>query len=227
VEVDPNLYVNCETSVDGDSWPESHIKNTQCSKSSVMLFSKQVSKPKTTQNVCVSSDIKPFVITSNRFKLVNRQGQIADSNNMKQFLEHELDDKQKNVNSEESESEVSELSEDDSEFCTETPRVEESHDSYDSVRRCNPEEQLDIQLSTFYKFECDKCAKKQTFPSFKLLIQHCRVWHHTEGYVTCCGQTIWQRDELVEHMLEHKRTFRWDKYTPNVIITFLRYILFL
>jgi hypothetical protein len=211
VEVDPNLYVNCETSVDGDSWSDSHLKNNQCNKSSVMLFSKTHSKPNSKQNVCVNnSDIKHFGITSNA---VNRQGQIADSNSLKQFPEHELDDKQKSVFSEESESEASELSE-DSEFCTETPQVEESSDSYDFLRNCNSEEQLDIQFSGFYKFECDKCANKQTFSNFKLLVQHCRVQHQTKGCVSCCGQTMWERDELVEHILDHKHTYRSDKYIP-------------
>ncbi|XP_021932945.1 zinc finger protein 768-like isoform X2 [Zootermopsis nevadensis] len=203
VEVDPNLYVNCETSVDGDLWSDSRLKNTHCNKSCVMLFS----KPNNKQNLCVnSSDNKHSGISSNRFNVVSRQVQIADSNNLKQFPEHELDDKRTSVFSEESESEASELNEDDSEFCTETPPVEESSNSYELVK--NTEEQLDIQLSGFYKFECDKCANKQTFCNFKLLDQHCRVQHQTRGCVLCCGQTMWERDELMEHILDHKHTYK-------------------
>jgi hypothetical protein len=209
VEVDPNLYVNCETSVDGDSWSDSHLKTTQCNKSSIMLLSKTHSCGNIKQNVSVNTlDAKDLDITNNRFNIANRQGQITESDNMKLFLEDELDDRQKRLDSEESESEVSELSEDDSDFCAETPQVEEYSGSFDFMRNGNSEEQLDIQLSGFYRFECDECAKKQTFSNFNLLVQHCRDQHQTKGCVSCCGQTIWERNELVKHMLDHKHTYR-------------------
>jgi hypothetical protein len=227
VEVDPNLYVNCETSVDGDSWSDSHLKNTQCNKSSITSFSKTLSKPTSKQDVYVNnSDVKHFGVTSNRFNVVNRHGQVGGSNNLKQLSEHELDDKLKSVCSEESESEASELSENGSEFYAEAAQVEESSDSYDFMRNFKSEEQIDMQLSGFYRFECDKCGNKPVFSNFKSLAQHCRVQHQTKGCVSCCGLSMWERGKLVEHMLDHKHTYRWDKYTSTFIITFLKFMLF-
>jgi hypothetical protein len=162
------------------------------------------------QNVCVrDSGTKNVDITINRIIIGNKQDQI-ESNNLKQFVEDELDNKWKSVNIDDSGEDES--SEGDSEFCTEEVHmVEESSDSYDLVRNCNPEEQVDLQLSQFYKFECDECPIKQTFTTFKLLVQHCRDEHQSRGCVLCCDQTMWERDELVGHMCNHKRTYRWEK----------------
>jgi hypothetical protein len=216
VEVDPNLYVNCDTAVNK---PESnfHLKNHQSYKPSDVLLPKTHSKVNSNQNVSVrNSGTKDVDITSNRFNVGNKQGQIAESNNFKPLVEDELDNKWKNANTDNSENEASDWSKGDVEFCTGAPVVEESSDLL--RRKCNSEEQIDLQLSQFYKFECDECAVKQTFISFKLLVQHCRDEHQSRGCVLCCDQTMWQRDELVDHMCSHKHTYRWDKYT----VTFLK-----
>jgi hypothetical protein len=214
VEVDSNLYVNCDTPVNK---PESNfqLNNHQCCKPSDVLLPKTHSKVNSNQNVSGrNSGTKDVDITNNRFNVRNKQSQIAEDNNLKPLVEVELDNKWKNANTDDSENEASDV-----EFCTGASVVEESSDSYDLVRRnCNSEEQIDLQLSQFYKFECDKCAVKQTFISFKLLVQHCRDEHQSRGCVLCCDQTMWRRDELVDHMCNHKHTYRWDKYT----VTFLK-----
>lgn len=210
VEVDPNLYVNCGDTQAGKSKSDCHLKNGQYNKRSVVLLPETHSKVNSNQNVCVrDSGTKNVDITINRIIIGNKQDQI-ESNNLKQFVEDELDNKWKSVNIDDSGEDES--SEGDSEFCTEEVHmVEESSDSYDLVRNCNPEEQVDLQLSQFYKFECDECPIKQTFTTFKLLVQHCRDEHQSRGCVLCCDQTMWERDELVGHMCNHKRTYRWDK----------------
>jgi len=122
VEVDPNLYENCETPVD-DMWLGFHLKNTQCNKPTVMLLSKSHSLVNNEQNIYVhNSDSKDFDITNNRYRVGNGQSQVAGT---------ELDDKQNNMGCEESRIEARELIEDGSEICTETPFIEESGDSYD------------------------------------------------------------------------------------------------
>jgi hypothetical protein len=211
VEVDPNLYVNCDTPVD-KSKSDCHLKNSQCNKPSIVLLPKTHSKVNSNRNVCASdSGTKNVDILNKRLNVGKKQGEIAESNELKQFVEDELDNKQKSVNSDDSEGEASELSEGDSGFCTGAPMVEESSDSYDFVRNCNSEEQMDLQLSRFYKFECYECAVKQTFTTFKLLDQHCKDEHQSRGCILCCDQTMWKRDELVAHMWDHKHAYRWDK----------------
>lgn len=213
VEVDPNLYVNCETPVDG-TWSCFHLKNTVCNKPSVALVSGSHSLVNSEQNVYVhNSDSAGFDFTNNKCDGGNGQHQVADTGNLKQLVESELGDKQKSVDCEESGSLASERNEDGSEICIATPRVEESSDSYDLKGSCSSEEQLDMQLSGFYKFHCDKCSKRQTFANFRMLTQHCRDKHRTKGCISCCDQTLWERDELLNHMFYHKYSYRWDKYT--------------
>jgi hypothetical protein len=218
VEVDPNLYVNCDTPVD-KSESYFHLEKRQCNKPCDVLLPRTHSKVNSNQNVSVrSSGTKHVDITNNRFNVGNKQGQIAEGNHFKPVVDGELDNKWKSVNTD-SENEASEWSEGDGEFCTGGPMVQESSNSCDLVRRkCNSEEQIDLQLSQFYKFECDECAVKQTFSSFKLLVQHCKDEHQSRGYVLCCDQTMCQRDELVDHMCSHEHTYRWDKNT----VTFLK-----
>jgi hypothetical protein len=67
-----------------------------------------------------------------------------------------------------------------------------------------------MQLSRFYKFQCDKCSERQIFSNFGILTQHCREKHQTKSFVSCCDQTLWERDELLDHMLDHKDSYRWD-----------------
>jgi hypothetical protein len=114
---------------------------------------------------------------------------------------------------EESGIEAHEPNEDGSEIYTKTPRAKESGDIYALMSSCSSEELLDMQLSRFYKFQCDKCSERQTFSNFRILTQHCREKHETKGFVSCCGQTLWERDELLDHTLDHKDSYRWDKYT--------------
>jgi hypothetical protein len=211
VEVDPNLYVNCGDTQADKSKSDCHLKNSQYNKPSVILLPKTHSKVNSNQNVCVrDSGTKNVDITINRLIVGNKQDQIAESKNLKQFVEDELDNTWKSVNIDDGgENEASELSEGDSEFCTKGARmVEESNVNYDLVRNCNTEEQMDLQLSQFYRFECDECPIKQTFTTFKLLVQHCRVEHQSRGCVVCCDQIMWERDELVDHMCDHKHTYR-------------------
>jgi hypothetical protein len=213
VEVDPNLYVHCETPV-ADTWSGFHLKNTQCNKPRVTLLSKSHSLLNSRQNIYVhNSNSKGFDITNNKYHVGDGQGQVADTGNLKQLLVSELDDKQKSADCEECGNEASELNENGTEIYVGTPRVEESGDSYDLNRSYSSEEQLDMQLSGFYKFQCDKCLKRQTFSNFRMLAQHCRDKHQTKGCVSCCDQTVWERDELLDHMLDHKDSYRWDKYT--------------
>ena len=212
VEVDPNLYVNCDTSVD-DTWSGFCLNNTLCTKPSVML-SKSHSVVNNEQSIDVhGSDNKGFDITSYRYNVSNGQGQVTDTSNLKQLVESGLDDKQKSVDCEESGSEISESNNDGSEFCIETCQVEGSDDNSDLRRSCSAEEQLDMQLSEFYKFQCGKCSKRQTFSNFRLLNQHCRDKHQEKGCVSCCDQILWEQDELVDHMLDHQDSYRWNKYT--------------
>lgn len=209
VEVDPNLYENCETPVD-DTWSGFHLKSN---KPTVMLLSKSHSLVNNEQNIYVhNSSNKDFDITNNKYHLGIGQSQVADTGNLKGLVESELDDKQNNMGCEESGKEACELNEDGSEICTETPRVEESGDSYDLKNSCSSEEHLDMRLSRFYKFQCDKCSERQTFSNFGTLTQHCREKHQTKGFVSCCDQTLWERDELLNHMLDHKDSYRWDMY---------------
>jgi len=211
VEVDPNLYENCETPVD-DTWSGFHLKNTQCNKPTVTLLSQSHSLVNNEQNIYVhNSDSKDFEITNNKYHVGNGQGQVADIGNFKRLVESELDDKQNNMGCEESGIEAHEPNEDGSEICTKTPRAKESGDSYDLKSSCSSEEHLDMQLSRFYKFQCDKCSERQTFSNFRFLTQHCREKHETKGFVSCCDQTLWERDELLDHMLDHKDSYRWDK----------------
>jgi hypothetical protein len=206
VEVDPNLYVNCDTAME-KLQSDCHLKKHQCNKPSVILSPKTHCKVNSNRNVCVRDSGTEYVDITNN--VGNKQGQIADSNNSKQFVEDELDNKWKNMNTDDSENEASELSEGESEFCTRALMVEESIDSYDLVRRhCNSEEQMDLQLSQFYKFECDQCSIKQTFRTFKLLVQHCKDEHQSRGCVLCCDQTMWEIDELLDHMCSHKHAYR-------------------
>ncbi|PNF38277.1 hypothetical protein B7P43_G11606 [Cryptotermes secundus] len=205
VEVDPNLYVTCGDTQTDKSQSDCHLKNSQYNKPSVVLLPETHSKVNSNQNVCIKdSGTRNVDITINRLIVGNKQDQIADNINLKQFVKDELDNKWKSVNIDDSgEDEASESSDGDSEFCT-----EEASESYDLVRNCSPEEQMDLQLSQFYKFECDECPIKQTFSTFKVLVQHCRDEHQSRGCVSCCDQRMWERDELVGHMCNHKHTYR-------------------
>jgi hypothetical protein len=128
VEVDPNLYENCETPVN-DTWSGFHLKNTQCNKPTITLLSKSHSLVKNEQNIYVhNSDSKDFDITNNKYLVGNGQGQVTDTGNLKRLVESELDDKHNNVGCEESGIEAHEPNEDGSEICAETPQVEESGD---------------------------------------------------------------------------------------------------
>ena len=213
VEVDPNLYVNCETPVD-DTWSGFHLKSTQCNKPAVIVSSKSHSVVYNEQDIYIhNSDSKGFDITINKYHVGNGQGQVADTGNLEQLVESKLDVKQKSMDCKESGSEAHESNEDGSEICIETPRVEESDDSCNLKSSCSAEEQTDMQLSRFYKFQCNKCSERQTFSTFGMLTQHCRDKHQTKGCVSCCDQTLWEKDELLNHMLDHKDCYRWDKYT--------------
>jgi len=184
----------------------------QCNKPTIML-SKSHSLVNNEQNIYVhNSDSKDFDITNNKYHVGNGQGQVADTGNLKRLVESELDDKQISVGCEEFGIEAHEPNVDGSEICTETPQVEEFGDSYDLKSSCSSEEQLDMQLSGFYKFHCDKCSERQTFSNFGILTQHCREKHQTKGFVSCCDQTLWERNELLDHMLDHKDSYKWDKY---------------
>lgn len=63
-----------------------------------------------------------------------------------------------------------------------------------------------MQLSGFYKFQCNKCSERQTF-LISGLTQHCREKHQTKGFVSYLDQTLWERDELLDHMLDHKDSY--------------------
>jgi len=115
-----------------DTWSGFHLKNTQCNKPTVTLLSKSHSLVNNEQNIFVhNSDNKDFDITNNKHHVGNGQGQVADAGNLKRLVESELDDKQNNMGCEESGIEAHEVNENGSEICTETPRVEESGNSYD------------------------------------------------------------------------------------------------
>jgi ribosomal protein L31 len=149
IEVDPNLYENCVTPVD-DTWAGFPLKNTHCHKLTVTLVSKSHSLVNNEQNIYVrNSIINHFDITNEEYPVGNGQGRIAATGNLKRLVESELDDKQKNMRCEESGIEARETNEDGSEIFIETPRVEESGDSYDLRSRCTSEEQLDMKLSRF------------------------------------------------------------------------------
>jgi len=178
-----------------------------------MLLSKSHSVVNSEQNIYVhNSDSKDFDITNNKYRVGNGQSQVTDTGNLKGLVESELDGNQNNMGCEECRIEACELNEDGSEICTETPRVEESGDSYDLKSSCSLEEHLDMQLSGFYRFQCDKCSESQTFSNFGTLTLHCREKRQTKGFVSCCDQTLWERDELLDHMLDHKDSYRWDMY---------------
>jgi len=149
------------------TWSGFHLKRTRSNKPTVKLLSKSHSLVNNEQNIYVhNSDSKDFDITNNKYRVGNRQSQVADTGNLKELVESELDDKENNMGCEESGIEACEPNEDGSEICTETPRVEESGDSYDLKSSCSSEECLDMQLSGFYKFQCNKCSERQTFSNF-------------------------------------------------------------
>ena len=204
VEVDPNLYVNCETSVDNDHWSDSYQKTNKCPININNCITSQ------TQNNSPSRNGEPKHIDTKKFK----DGSILKEQDVANILESryfnndsvKLNSDDGSEISQETENEMTDGS-DDSGLSVKSSESKDSS-SRDLALMFGSEKQLDKQLTQFYKCRCLKCANNQIFTSFELLVQHCKDKHHVEACVSCCGKSFWDKDTLVKHMLKHKNAYR-------------------
>ncbi|PSN50914.1 hypothetical protein C0J52_05366 [Blattella germanica] len=202
VEVDPNLYVNCEAS--SDSWTDSRLKNihNENGSSNSVKIPDSDTRSKINRDGEVTECKDTGICNSyNRARTVEieKLGFSASNNKVNPSVQcsYEADQENKSDTSHETDSEMLDDS-DDSDMLELTQDSSENCD----IAEGDSEEQIDIKLSKFYNFRCLKCEELQTFSNFQLLIDHSKHQHQTEASVSCCGQTIWERDKL-NHLKEH------------------------
>lgn len=77
------------------------------------------------------------------------------------------------------------------------------------VCKTSPEQQAQKKLmydtiTEFYEMTCDICTDSPIFPSYALLIRHCRKNHKALRVWICCSLRLYTTTKLYEHLLRHK-----------------------